>query len=196
VARGPLRGAGADRRGPAEEAERLDPRSLIIQAAIGWIHYLGRRHDRAVEQLQRALEIEPDFVPARLWMAQALEAQGRPGDAIAHLTRVRQLAALAPTGLGELARAYAAAGRTADARAALTELLGIARARYVEPDLVARVHAALGDDERAIEWLERAFDERAVKLVLIGVDPQFDRLRAHPRFVRLLDRLDLRGPAR
>ena len=174
-----------------QRAEQLDPRSLIIQAAIGWINYLGRRHDRAINQLRRTLEIEPDFIPARLWLAQSLEAAGRPHEAIEHTARVRQLSSLAPTGLGELARSYAAAGRTTEAHDALTALLTIARARYVEADLVARVYAALGEQDRAIDWLERGFDERAVKMVLIGVDPQFDRLRANPRFENLLKRLNL-----
>jgi len=74
---------------------------------------------------------------------QALEAAGRPAEAIPHVARVRQLAGLSPTGLGELARAYAAAGREADGREALTTLLGIARARYVDADLVARAYEAL-----------------------------------------------------
>lgn len=174
-----------------QQAQRLDPRSLIIQAAIGWINYLGRRFDPAIDQLGATLKIDADFVPARLWLGQALEAARRPAEAIEHTLHVRQLAGVAPTGLGELARTYAAAGRTKEARSALADLLGVARARYVEADLIARVYEALGDEDRALEWLERGFDERAVKMVLIGVDPQFDRLRDNPRFQDLLRRLRL-----
>lgn len=174
-----------------QQARQLDPRSLIIQAAIGWINYLGRRFNPSIDQLGRTLELDPDFVPARLWLGQALAAAGRPADAIEHNLRVRHLAGPAPTGLGELARSYAAAGRTREARETLRNLLDVARMRYVEADLVARVYEALGDEERALEWLERGFDERAVKMVLIGVDPQFDRLRGNPRFQNLLQRLRL-----
>jgi TolB-like protein/Tfp pilus assembly protein PilF len=174
-----------------ELARRLDPHALIVQAGIGWINYLGRRFGPATAQLRSTLEIDPDFVPALLWLAQALESAGRPDEAIEPARRVRTLSGVAPTGLGELARAYAAAGRADEARHALTELLGLARGRYVEPDIVARVYAALGEDDRALEWLERGFDERAVKMVLIGVDPQFDRLRGNARFQALLRRLNL-----
>jgi len=173
-------------------AQQLDPRSLIIQAAIGWINYLGRRFDPAIEQLRRTLTIDPDFVPARLWLGQALEAAGRPQEAIEHYLRVRQLAGLAPTGLGELARGYAVSGRTGEARETLTELLGTARVRYIEADIVARAYEGLGELDAAIEWLQRGVEERAVKMVLIGVDPQFDRLRSDPRFQNLLQQLNLR----
>lgn len=177
-----------------ERARRLDPRSLIINAAIGWINYLGRRYDRAESQLRVTLEQAPDFVPARLWLGQTLEASGRASDAIEHYLHVRRVAGAAPTGLGELARGYAAAGRPADARRVLDELRATAAARYVEADLIARVYEALGDRESAIAWLDRGFEERAVKVVLIGVDPQFDRLRDDARFRAMLQRLALPPP--
>jgi TolB-like protein/Tfp pilus assembly protein PilF len=181
-----------------QRAQQLDPRSIIIHAAIGWIDYLGRRFDDASVQLQQTLQLDPDFVPARLWLGQTLEALGKPQDAIDQYLRVRHIARPAPSGLGELARGYAAAGREQEARATLTELLAVAQARYVEPDLIARVYEALGQRDEAITVLERGFSERAVKLVLIGVDPQFDRLRGDPRFQTLLQRLNLpnRGNAR
>lgn len=183
--------------GEIERASRLDPRSLIINAAIGWINYLGRRYDRAINHLRRTLELDPDFVPARLWLGQALEAAGRPTDAIEHYVRVRRVAGGAPTGLGELARGYAVAGRPAEARQALTQLFAIARTRYVEADLIARVYGALGERDQALAWLDRGLEERAVKMVLIGLDPQFDRLRDDPRFRAMLERLDLpRTPPR
>jgi len=174
-----------------DRARRLDPRSAIISAAIGWINYLGRRYDAALEQLNRTLEVNPDFVPARLWLGQTLEAVGRPHDAIEQYLRVRAVAGVAATGLGELARGYAAAGRAGEARQALSALMNVAQTRYVEADLLARVYEALGETELALEWLERGLEERAAKMVLIGVDPQFDRLRGDARFGNLVRRLHL-----
>ena len=172
-------------------AQRLDPRSTIISAAIGWINYLGRRYTPAIEQLRRTLDADPEFVPARLWLGQALEATGDAGAAIEQYLRVRQVAGRAPSGLGELARGYAGAGRHAEARATLTALLEVAQQRYVEADLLARAYEALGETDRAIAWLEQGFEERAVKMVLIGVDPQYDRLRGDARFQNLVRRLHL-----
>lgn len=172
-------------------AEQVDPRSQIIQAAIGWINYLGRRFDAAIAQLQQVLANDPDFVPARLWLGQALEATGRPHDAIQHYLHVTRLAGDGPTGLGELARGYAAAGRAPEARAAVSRLIELARTRYVEADLIARVFVALNEPEPALDWLERGFETRAPKMVQLAVDPAFDSLRDQPRFQDLVQRLNL-----
>jgi TolB-like protein/DNA-binding winged helix-turn-helix (wHTH) protein/Tfp pilus assembly protein PilF len=174
-----------------ERAQRLDPHSTIVHAAIGWINYLGRRYQPAVDQLQRTLQIDSDFVPARLWLGHTFEAMGRPQEAIDQYLHVRRSAGVAPTGLGELARGYAAIGRIDQARAALTELLATAQRRYVEADLIARAYEGLGEKDNAIEWLEQGHKERAVKMVLIGVDPQFDRLRDDSRFRTLVRKLNL-----
>jgi hypothetical protein len=61
----------------------------------------------------------------------------------------------------------------------------------VEADLLARAYAALGETDRAIGSLERGFEERAVKMILIAVDPQYDRLRGDRRFQDLVRRLNL-----
>ncbi len=69
--------------------------------------------------------------------------------------------------------------------------MNIAQTRYVEAVLLARAYEALGEKDLALQWLERGLEERAVKMVLIGVDPQFDRLRGDARFRNLVRRLHL-----
>ena len=137
-------------------AERLDPHAPIIPAAIGWIQYLARDFDPAIAQLRRTVERDPDFVPARLWLGQALEASGRPADAVEQYLAVRRVVGEARTGLGELARGLALAGQTARARAELNTLLRLAETGYVEADLIARVYEALGDRAQTLAWLARA----------------------------------------
>lgn len=163
----------------------------VINAAIGWIQYLARRFTEAQSQLQRTLDLDPAFVPARLWMGQTLEAMGQPQAAIPHYLAVRRAAGAAPTGLGELARAYALAGDRPQAQRALDELTAASSTRYVEADLLARVHDGLGNRAQALDWLERGFEERAAKMVLLGVDPQYDRLRDEPRFQALVTKMQL-----
>ncbi len=170
-------------------AERLDPHAPIIPAAIGWIQYLARDFDPAIAQLRRTVERDPDFVPARLWLGQALEASGRPADAVEQYLAVRRVVGEARTGLGELARGLALAGQTARARAELKTLLRLAETGYVEADLIARVYDALGDRAQTLAWLERGLAERATKMTLLAVDPQYDRLRGDPAFVALLARV-------
>jgi hypothetical protein len=69
------------------------------------------------------------------------------------------------------------------------ELAARAKNRYVPAYQVALVHAGLGDEERAFESLEKAFDERSTLLTYLKMDPRFDSLRADPRFKAMLRRL-------
>jgi hypothetical protein len=56
---------------------------------------------------------------------------------------------------------------------------------------VARIYAGLGDEMRAIEWLERAYDARDECLTWLKVDPAMDSLRTDARYPDLLRRVGL-----
>jgi hypothetical protein len=76
------------------------------------------------------------------------------------------------------------------------QILGRLEARvelgeYISPVSIALVHIGLGDADRALRWLERAYDERAPQLIWLKADPIFDPLRSDPRFTRLLRRMRL-----
>ena len=62
---------------------------------------------------------------------------------------------------------------------------------YVPPLEIAGLFAQAGDADRALEWLEEAYEERSSKLVQLAVDPLWDPLRDHPRFHDLLLRIGL-----
>jgi hypothetical protein len=79
----------------------------------------------------------------------------------------------------------AEAGRKGDALQILDDLNRMAAQRYVPPESRALVHAGLGETENALDWLEKAFDERSSYMIYLSVDPRLDRLRLHPRFVRM-----------
>jgi hypothetical protein len=87
---------------------------------------------------------------------------------------------------------HAVAGR----RDAAAQILGrlearVERGEYVSPVSIALVHIGLGDADRALRWLERAYEERAPQLIWLKVDPIFDPLRSAPRFTRLLRKVGL-----
>jgi hypothetical protein len=66
-----------------------------------------------------------------------------------------------------------------------------AKREYVTPSRVARIYARLGDETQALEWLEKAYQERDVFLCNLKVGPSFDPLRSNPRFQDLLRRVGL-----
>jgi tetratricopeptide (TPR) repeat protein len=91
-----------------------------------------------------------------------------------------------PTYLGLLGWAYGLAGRRDEAREVLEELLERSRREYVRPSSLVVVFIGLNEKDKALEWLERAYQERDGHLVLLKVDPGFDPLRSDPRFDDLL----------
>ena len=81
-----------------------------------------------------------------------------------------------------LAHGVAAAGDPARARALLDSVLAQERERYVPSYLAAIALDALGERERAWQWLDRALAERSHWLVLLDLEPRFDPFRSDPRW--------------
>jgi serine/threonine-protein kinase len=89
-----------------------------------------------------------------------------------------------------LGHAYAAAGKPAEARRILEDLHALAKKRYVLPYGFALIHIGLGENEEALEWLERACQDRNGMMAFLQVEPRFDPLRDDPRFQDLLRRMN------
>ena len=95
--------------------------------------------------------------------------------------------------LAQLGQAYALVGKVDRARDALRQLEERARETYVSPYHLAYVYTGLGEPDRAMDLLERAFEQRAGAIYGIKGSFLFEPLRAHPRFQALLARLNLRS---
>jgi serine/threonine-protein kinase len=91
--------------------------------------------------------------------------------------------------LSLLGYAYAAAGKQAEAQKILAELNEMSKQAYVSPYDLATLYVGLGDKNRAIEQLNRAYDDRAGWIIYLKVEPIFDPLRSDPRFAELLSRM-------
>jgi TolB-like protein/DNA-binding SARP family transcriptional activator/Flp pilus assembly protein TadD len=171
-------------------AQELDPLSLIANAALGWVHYYAGDYDRSIAQCLRTLELDSRFGLAYLWMGQALERTGRLDEGIAAIERAVELDDGSALSRAALARILALRGSPDQTRAILADLERTDTA-YVPSYEIARVHEALGDTERALDWLERAFHERSHSMVFLEVDPALAALRPHPRFRSLTARVGL-----
>lgn len=174
-----------------QRAQALDPVSPIIQAVAGWHHYLARRFDDSVQQCLRIASTAPEFPRVYSYLGWSYLKVGKPDEAVTALERALMLSGDSAARRAELAHGYAAAGRRGDAERLLAQLLADEGREYVEPDLIARIYVALGDHERAFQWLGTAREQRAVKLVLAGVDPAYDEIRQDPRFSALLRAISL-----
>jgi TolB-like protein/DNA-binding winged helix-turn-helix (wHTH) protein/Tfp pilus assembly protein PilF len=178
----------------SRRATELDPLSLWINSGFGSRLYWARRFDDAIAQCRKTLELDPAYFAARTCLALAYAQQGAHEEAVRELERAGAGGAQTSFVLADLGYVYARAGRSEDAHNVLTELTDRSAREYVPPYALALVHAGLGENGRAMEWLERAGDERSPRMVFLNVEPRFDGLRADPRFKRLVQRIAL--PAR
>ncbi|HET6630648.1 MAG TPA: winged helix-turn-helix domain-containing protein [Woeseiaceae bacterium] len=185
IARGTLDDALASVR----RAQALAPLALNFNANVGMIHYYARRYEQAVAQLETTLAMDPASDHARSLLGRALLRLGEFERAILEFERRRSVTI---GSAADLPAACALAGREDDARAQLEKMKQAAQDRYVSPFDVATVHAALGDTEETLHWLEQALEQRAQPVNFLCVDPAFDAFRQEPRFERMLASLNPR----
>ncbi len=175
-----------------ERARELDPLSLLMETALGRALYMARRFEAAITQCRKALELDPDYVPARFNLGRLLAETGKAREAIGVFKKASKRGEVLY--LAALGYAYARAEEEERARGVLMQLEELARHSYVSAYEVAKIHVGLGEKAEALEWLERAYAERAVGLVAVKVDPVFDPLHSDQQFQGLLRRMAL--PAR
>lgn len=167
-------------------AQELDPLSLIANAALGWIWNLQGRFDDAVAQCRRALELNPDFQLAWLWLGIAESGRGRLNEGRDALRNAVRLSGGSTLTLAALARVHAIAGQADSARAILTTIEARAADGYVPSYDIAAAYLALGDRHLALTRLEQALADRAHSMVFLHIDPQFVALRGDQRFRALV----------
>jgi serine/threonine-protein kinase len=174
-------------------AQNLDPLSLIINANVGLIAYTYTgQFDKAIDQIRKVLDMDPDFLPAHERIAFAYEQAGRTDEAVAAYVRTCEMSGLVSEAQAdELRRVYEASGWEDFHRRYLEHLLERAESTYVAPFDIAYQFARLGRADETIEWLNRAYDHRSSELTAINVHPELRSLRADPRFHVLLRKLGL-----
>jgi len=177
-----------------KSSQELDPLSLIISVAIGWAFYMARRYEEAIEQFRRTVELDPNY-PVTYWiLGLVLRKMGRYEMAIAEGEKGVKLSGGSPLINAALAQTLATAGRRAQAFQILDDLTKLAKEKYVAPYFFAGIHVGLGEDDRAIEYLEKSYEEHSHWLMYLHMDPGMDGLRSLPRFQDLLRRVGLPLP--
>lgn len=171
-------------------AQQLDPLSLYTNLTLGSPYFFSRQYEKAAEQYEKVSEMNPDFWLGHFWLARTYEAWGKYDRASEELEKFSK-AGEGATQTSFRSYLYAVSGKPAEARQALAELEQMSKKRYVAPCSIAVDYAALGERERAFEWLSKGFGARDNGMTLIGVEPRLDSLRSDPRFAQLVREVGL-----
>jgi serine/threonine-protein kinase len=172
-----------------KRAQELDP--LFHRADVATTLLRAGRYHEALEAALRSVEFEPDFARGRSTLGWAYLKSGMPDQGLAELEGA---AALAPDNVmfrAQLGQAYAMAGKITNAREVLQQLEQLSQERYVSPYYMAYVYTGLGEADRAMDFLERAYKERAGSVHSIKGSFLFTSLHSHPRFQALLMKMNL-----
>jgi len=169
-----------------KKSHNLDPLSLIINDAIGWHMYFNRRYEEAIEQLRRTVDLDPNY-PVTYWiLGVLLRTIGQYEMAIGEGEKGVALSGGSPLMRGALAHTLGVAGKTREARQILHDMTELARQKYVSPYFFVGIHVGLGENELAIEYLEKCYQEHSHWLIYIDKDPSLDSLRDNPQFQKLV----------
>ncbi len=174
-----------------KKGQDLDPLSLIISVAVGWALYFARRYDQAIEQLRRTVDLDPNY-PVTYWiLGLLLRKTGCYELAITEGEKGVQLSGGSPLMRASLAHTLGTAGMTKEALQILDDLTKLAKQKYVAPYFFAGIYIGLGENERAIECLQKCYEEHSHWLIYLHLDPNMDGLRDNPSFQDLLRRIGL-----
>jgi tetratricopeptide (TPR) repeat protein len=161
-------------------AQRLDPLSEDLNLFVARSFYYARRYDEAIEACLIALQFEPDHINTKWWLAKAYTQKRMYNKAIDEFLSRKVKSAETNWAL---AYTYGIAGHKDKAIDILNFLLDKSKRTYVPPSYIAQVYIALGDKEKAFDWLDKSD-----ALINIKVDPWFDPIRDDLRFQAILEK--------
>jgi DNA-binding SARP family transcriptional activator/Flp pilus assembly protein TadD len=172
-----------------ERARQNDPVSLVSVAAVGWGLYFSRLYGRAIEELRKTVDLDPNYYVAHVYLGRTYLQKEMHKEAIACFWRAHTLNPEDTAIAAETAYVYASSGEPERALEILNQLTANAEREYVSPYWLALIHLALGNVEQTFVLLEEAYEERSGYLFWLNVEPRFDCLRGDERFVDLLRRV-------
>ena len=172
-----------------QKALKIDPLSPEILFLLGFPLYLNQKFDSDLIAVHAAIRAHPDFWANHMACGYGYLGLRQYPEAIAEFERGRQLAPDATLVLSGLAAAQARSGNRAEAVNLLAQLKKMRSERYVAPFDIAVVYDALGARDKALDWLEEAYQDQSELMLFLNVYPPVADLRGEPRFQELVRRV-------
>jgi DNA-binding winged helix-turn-helix (wHTH) protein/TolB-like protein len=170
-------------------ARELDPLFPFAGALEGQSLSIAGLNDEALDRLRETSELAPNFWMPHLFASGAYIDKGMFDEAVAEAQLATKLSPSQTASLAYEAYALAKSGKQGLARAKLNDLLELSHDRYVPPFHIALIYCGLGEQNEALDWLERAFDQRDPKITFLKVNRKLNSLRYEPRFIDLMRRM-------
>jgi TolB-like protein/Tfp pilus assembly protein PilF len=173
----------------SKRALELDVLSPIMNVHLGWHYLYARQYDRALDQLTKTLELDPNYGLAHWYRGLAYQQKGMYTEALRELAKARNLLKHSPIVEADIGHLHAVSGSKTEAESVIAWLKKESARRYVNPFAIALIYVGLGRYDQGFEWLDTAFCERSDMLVYLRVDPRLDSIRPDPRFALLAGRV-------
>jgi len=175
----------------ARRALDRDPVSASASHTLAAQLALSRHADEAIEQCRRTIELDPNYAAAYAVLGGVFAAKGMYKEALPPTQQAATLTRGSALALANLGYVHARLGQREEARRILLQLAAASKERYTPGLAFAIVHVGLGDNDQALSWLEKAYEERFNRLAYLRREPVWDPLRSDPRFIDLLRRINL-----
>jgi TolB-like protein/Tfp pilus assembly protein PilF len=179
-----------------EQARQLGPQSPDLGYWFAVLGYFARHYDWAIARCQEMLQLNTCLGVAHAFLGACYAHKGELALALNHCEKARELGSGSIIETARACSTYALAGRRDAAESLLQDLVAMQEHRYVRYIFLAQASVALGNDQQAVEWLEKAYEQRDPILVLVKADARFDSLSGVPRFRNLLRRIGLHRASR
>jgi adenylate cyclase len=172
-----------------KKALELDPLNTFLNTDLAFFLYWARRYEDAITQIRKTLELDPNNAFAHSILGWCLIEKGNKAEARTEFQKATSLDDL-PWYISSLGYACAAKGDRAKAEQILQDLEELSKQRYVSPANRAAVYLGLGEKEEALDWLEKAYEDRDPIFWWIDGDQLYDSVRNEPRFQALVQKID------
>jgi serine/threonine-protein kinase len=173
-------------------AVELEPLMPYIRISAGMPYTFMRLYDEAIDQFQKALELEPNFHAAHYNLGVAYIFKHMYEDAIQRIEEAIKFSGQSPGYLGFLSLAYSLAGKKSDAQKVLDKIKGLDKNSYVNSSAFIYAYIGLGDQEKAIEYLQKSFNAHDYPDLPWAMKSEiYDELRSDPRFQEIIAKLNL-----
>jgi len=172
----------------AKRSRELNPVDLMQNSLEGQYLLHAGRVDEALERLKETSELEPNFWMPHYIAASVYIEKGMFDEAVAESRKEYELTGRNVTPFGVYA--LAKSGKRPEAEGALKDLLKPSPTTYLSPYGIALVYNGLNESGKAMDWLEKGYDQRDPKMTSLKVEPKWNNLRSDPRFVELMRKMN------